>query len=89
MEGRERAGSTRYLIIVAPGEVELYKYLQQRFRGDKKVEVLLDRRRGERRQDGRAYDPERRRRDRRGPARDGYRSIGLVVIRKRQENASA
>lgn len=89
MEGRGPAGPVQYLIIVSPGEGELYKYLQQRFRGDKKVEVLPDRRRAERRQGRRPHDPERRRRDRRLPARDGYRSIGLVVIRKRQENPPA
>ncbi len=84
MEDRGLAGSVQYLIIVAHGEDALYRYLQHRFRGDKKVEVVLDRRRTERRQQGQRREPERRQRDRRLPTRDGFRSIGLVVIRKRQ-----
>ena len=39
----------RYLLIVARTEPDLWRYLKHNFAGDDKVEVVLDRRRGERR----------------------------------------
>ncbi|MGH7262805.1 MAG: hypothetical protein ACREH7_02620 [Candidatus Rokuibacteriota bacterium] len=73
----------RYLIIVARDQPALCQYLAQNFAGDDKVQVLRDRRRGERRQRVEPHEPERRREGRRHrltPDRDlRYRSI--VIIR--------
>src|SRR5262245_23839169 len=57
----------RHLFLVSRHEARLYEYLLERFRDDGNVEVILDRRRGERRRraDGKPQ-PERRRSDRRG-----------------------
>jgi len=76
----------RYLLIVARNQPDLWRYLKQNFAGDEKVEVILDRRRGERRQRVQAYGPERRRAARRGPSSIDndlcYRSY--VIVRQRQ-----
>lgn len=53
------------LFIVAASNLDLYDYLRQRFSGEGKGTVLLNRRRGERRQRVQALRPERRRGDRR------------------------
>ena len=55
----------RLLFIVARDQPDLWHHLRQDFARDEEVEVLLDRRRGERRQRVQAYEPERRRADRR------------------------
>jgi hypothetical protein len=39
----------RHLFLVSRHEARLYEYLLERFRDDGNVEVILDRRRGERR----------------------------------------
>ena len=73
----------RYLLIVARTEPDLWRYLKHNFAGDDKVEVVLDRRRGERRQRTQPHEPERRRGERRrqpGTEKElQYRS--LVIIR--------
>ena len=66
----------RFLLIVSRGNEALASYLEQHFKGDRTVEVMVDRRQGERRRSGRptakappteeAAPPERRRNDRRG-----------------------
>jgi hypothetical protein len=54
------------LVIVARDRAKLYEYTKRAFAGNPSVEVVLDRRRGERRSSGdRANLPERRRGDRR------------------------
>ncbi len=60
-EVRELGG----LFVVPPTSPELYDYLKQKFPGEEPVAILLDRRRGERRQRVQPHDPERRRSDRR------------------------
>jgi len=55
----------RYLFIVSPQHPWLYRSLSERFSGDHKVDVIVDRRRGERREGGVPVGPDRRRRDRR------------------------
>jgi predicted ATPase/class 3 adenylate cyclase len=60
---------------------ELYDYLKQKFAGEEKVTVLLDRRGKERRQRAPARQPERRRGDR--------RSRGFVIIPRPQWARSA
>ncbi len=76
----------RYLLIVARNQPDLWQYLKNNFAGDEKVEVILDRRRGERRQRVQAHEPERRRAERRRePGLDKdltYRSF--VIVRHRQ-----
>ncbi len=55
----------RHLFLVSRHEARLYEYLLERFRDDGNVEVILDRRRGERRGRSVGQEPERRRSDRR------------------------
>lgn len=60
--------SVQYLLIVAAKQPELWRYLTHNFAGDPKVEVILDRRWGERRQGIEKHEPERRRARRRQPS---------------------
>lgn len=60
----------RFLLIVSRGNEELANYLQQHFKGDGTVRVVIDRRQGDRRQSQRERpseetNTERRRNDRR------------------------
>jgi hypothetical protein len=56
----------RELFIVARDRSDLYRYLSQTFSDADNVEVIWDRRSGERRRlDDASLDPERRRRERR------------------------
>lgn len=55
----------RHLFLVSRHEARLHEYLLERFRDDGNVEVILDRRRGERRRRSQRPEPERRRSDRR------------------------
>lgn len=56
----------RRLFIVARGADHLYEDLRQQFAANPEVEVLIDRRHGERRRSQTSADPDRRRGDRRG-----------------------
>ena len=68
----------RFLLIVSRGNEALASYLEQHFKGDSTVQVMVDRRHGDRRQSRppspapeaptteEAAAPERRRNDRRG-----------------------
>ena len=55
----------RHVFVESRHHARLYDYLIERFQDDKKVEVILDRRMGERRSGGVASGPERRTGDRR------------------------
>jgi len=55
----------RELFIVARDRADLYRYLSQTFADAENVEVIWDRREGERRRISNGSTPERRRRDRR------------------------
>jgi len=87
-----RAGDTRqreaamlqYLVVTARNHPDLYGYLRRQFAGDEKVQILLDRRQEERRRQGDAHRPDRRKGDRRvGRGKDnGLSSHGFVVIRQ-------
>ncbi len=72
----------RYLLIVARTQPDLWRYLKDNFAGDEKVEVIADRRRGERRQRPQPHEPERRQGEgRRQPSPDRdltYRSFVIV-----------
>lgn len=76
------AGGRRLLFLVSRDAMEHYEYLKQAFKGEKDVEVILDRRRSDRRQ--RAIEPptERRRKDRRlrPPAEDRLRALGWSIV---------
>lgn len=74
-----------WLIVVRRDEPELYDYLRRRFQGMRSVEVILDRRAGERRRsDQRPLAQERRMRPRRqrlsAEDRDWWRLAGFRVI---------
>ncbi|MBI3029704.1 MAG: hypothetical protein HYY64_09355 [Candidatus Rokubacteria bacterium] len=74
----------RYLLIIARHQPDLWQYLKDNFAGDAKVEVILDRRRGERRQRILPREVERRKGERRrqpGPEKDlNYRSFVIVRL---------
>ena len=55
----------RELFIVARDRADLYRYLSQTFADAENVEVIWDRRGGERRRISNGAQPERRRRERR------------------------
>jgi len=81
----------RYLLIVTRTQPDLGRYLTANFAGDEKVEVIVDRRRGERRRGVQPHEPERRQGERRrqpGPEKDLiYRP--LVIVRRPQEDSSS
>lgn len=69
--------------MVSRNEPGRYRWLSEAFAGEPAVEVVEDRRRGERRQGGGPAPSERRRRDRR--ARDVSRELdrlGYALIRR-------
>jgi hypothetical protein len=72
----------RYLVITARNRSELHAYLRRQFSPDDLVQVLLDRRRGERRHRPQLHDPERRRGDRRSqPGKDNWLQYhGLLIV---------
>jgi hypothetical protein len=73
--------AVRYLIIVAHSETELCGYLAHHYGHLKGVQVLPDRRQKERRQRVQAYEPERRRADRRAASiiAGGFRRQPFVI----------
>jgi hypothetical protein len=72
----------RQLFIVARDRRKLYEYVKQAFAGNPNVEVVLDRRTEERRQDRNARIPDRRRTDRRADRRteEQLRAIGWAIV---------
>ena len=65
----------RHLFLVAHHEAGLYEYLLERFQGDSNVEVILDRRREQRRRQAGHDGPERRHIDRRT-----HREVDLELL---------
>lgn len=65
----------RHLFLVAHHEAGLYEYLLERFQGDSNVEVILDRRREQRRRKSGHKGPDRRRVDRRT-----HRDVDLELL---------
>ena len=82
----QAAGKARCLFIVARNQPDLWHHLSRDFAGDEEVQVLLDRRRGDRRQRVQSHERERRRTDRRRqPSIDNdlrYRSF--VILHQQQ-----
>jgi hypothetical protein len=74
----------RYLVVAARNRQDLHDYLRRQFSGDDRVEILLDRRRGERRRQLDPHEPERRRGNRRsGPGTDDrLYYYGLIIVRQ-------
>ena len=62
-----RTTRPRSLIIVAREEPDLWLYLTRSYGGIQGLEILLDRRQGERRHEVQPYTPERRQAERRRP----------------------
>lgn len=71
------------LLIVARNQRSLYEYLKDDFEADPDVQVLMDRRHGERRQAREAWTAERRRGDRRTrpPIDEKLSSVGFAIVR--------
>ena len=74
---------TPLLLIVAWNRPDLWDLWRRWFAGVEEVQVVLDQRRGERRQQGNVREPERRRVERRQqPAlQDELRSTGFALTR--------
>ena len=84
-ESQTMRDTVRCLFIVARDQPDLWHHLRQDFAEDEEVRVILDRRRGERRQHVRAHEPERRGADRRRATIDTdlrYRSF--VILHQQQ-----
>jgi len=81
---RRRADGTlpRERFIVATEDQPLYEYLTREFAGRPDVEVIIDRRRGDRRRECLARTSERRAGDRRSRSRidDDLGMLGFAVI---------
>lgn len=71
-----------HLFIVAWNRPDLWDYWKRWFAGVENVEVILDRRRGERRQASQVNDPERRQeeRRRRTDIDDELQSMGFAIV---------
>lgn len=72
---------TRCLFIVARNQPDLWQHLKRDFADEDQIQVIVDRRRGERRQRREPHGPERRRSDRRRATIDRdlrYRSFVIV-----------
>jgi hypothetical protein len=68
------------LVIIALKETALYDYMRSRLTGVKGVQVMVERRRNDRRRQGRAVSDDRRKRDRR--VRRGQTSaLGYTLVR--------
>lgn len=74
----------RHLLIVARSEPTVYEYVKRTFAGEDSVEVIMDRRLGERRRASASAAVERRRADRRSapPIHDRLRSPGWAVVHR-------
>lgn len=73
----------KQLIVIARDQPRLYEYARRSFAGNPTVEVVLDRRRAERRRDEQSRAPERRRGDRRLTLEvdDRLRTVGWAIVR--------
>jgi len=73
----------RLLCVVAQDQPDLHAYLSGRFQGNPEVQVILDRRQGERRTRAEPHQPERRRVERRSQFNQAIlRAHGLAIIRQ-------
>jgi hypothetical protein len=72
------------LLIVPRADPDLFDYLSRRLSGVPRVEVIFDRRSGERRRSARAVT-DRRRADRRSPAFRANTTLGCTMIAVERE----
>jgi hypothetical protein len=73
----------KQVLVIARDRQKLYEYARRAFAGNPSVEVVLDRRRAERRSSDRPSTPERRRGDRRLTLEvdEHLRALGWAVVR--------
>jgi len=74
------SAGVRLLIVVGHGDQSLYEYLTRAMAGVEGVQVMVDRRQGERRRGARFVSGERRKADRR-QSRGVVHSIGCTFVR--------
>jgi hypothetical protein len=86
----EPAVPAQYLFIVARDRPDLLARVRERLREDGRIDVIVDRRHGERRKAAAAQIPERRRADRRRPTRhwDDLSVYPTLVVQKRIESSA-
>ena len=86
----EPAVPAQYLFIVARDRPDLLARVRERLREDGRIDVIVDRRHGERRKAAAAQIPERRRADRRRPTRhwDDLSVYPTLVVQKRIESST-
>jgi hypothetical protein len=84
-KGRDEASGqvAKQIVVVARDRQKLFEYAKRAFSGNSSVEVVLDRRRAERRSGERASSPDRRRGDRRlmNEIDNHLRALGWAVVR--------
>jgi hypothetical protein len=84
-KGRDDAHeqAAKQILVVARDRQKLFEYAKRAFSGNSSVEVVLDRRRSERRTAGGASSPDRRRGDRRlmNEIDNHLRALGWAVVR--------
>src|SRR5215468_7642225 len=80
--GARRKGATKHLLVVARNRRRLYEELKRVFAGHETVQVILDRRLGQRRQRKVVPELDQRRRDRRtrSAMNDQLRTIGWSLM---------
>lgn len=90
--GQARPGPPppQWLFIVRRDQEALYAHLRQAFAGSRVVQVILDRRQGDRRRQAQPVGEDRRRGDRRWPMmspaeRDLWEQVGLRLVFKTME----
>ena len=78
----------RYLFIVARNRPDMLEQVKERLRGDNRIEVIADRRYGERRRSAVPREPDRRGADRRRPTtvRDDLSVYPTLVAQKHVES---
>jgi hypothetical protein len=75
------------LIVVHPKESDLYEYLQRAFAGVRGVKVMMERRQGDRRREGRTLAEERRRERRRIRQGQAF-SLGYTAVRFKRKSTA-
>ena len=84
-KGRDEASgqAAKQIVVIARDRQKLFEYAKRAFTGNSSVEVVLDRRRAERRSGERASSPDRRRGDRRlmNEIDNHLRALGWAVVR--------
>jgi hypothetical protein len=84
-KGRDEAHgqAAKQIFVVARDREKLFEYAKRAFSGNSSVEVVLDRRRSERRSGSRTGSPDRRRGDRRlmNEIDNHLRALGWAVVR--------